>query len=194
MKKILIVDDDTVHRIMLKVNLLDAGYDVIEADDGDQVLPVLAEQEIDLILMDLKMQRMDGLETIHLLREKGRVEPVVVITAFSSVESAVEAMKYGAMDYVTKPVDIEALKHTVAKAIDFEVLREENKELKNDWVNSLILAILSVAVRPCRGFLKHCLLWHHPMPPCLSTENRAQARNSLPLPCITTAVAKRNLL
>ncbi len=130
MKKILIVDDDTVHRIMLKVNLLDAGYDVIEADDGDQVLPVLAEQEIDLILMDLKMQRMDGLETIHLLREKGRVEPVVVITAFSSVESAVEAMKYGAMDYVTKPVDIEALKHTVAKAIDFEVLREENKELK----------------------------------------------------------------
>ncbi len=130
MKTILIVDDDMAHRTMLKVNLSGAGYKIVEADDGDMVLPVLAEQEVDLILMDLKMQRMDGLEALKLLREKGRVEPVVVITAFSSVESAVEAMKYGAMDYVTKPVDIEALKLTVAKALDFEALREENLELK----------------------------------------------------------------
>ncbi len=130
MRKILIVDDDTAHRTMLKVNLSGAGYDIVEADDGDGVLPALAEQDVDLILMDLKMQRMDGIDAIKLLREKGRVEPVVVITAFSSVESAVEAMKYGAMDYVTKPVDIEALKLTVAKALDFEALREENLELK----------------------------------------------------------------
>ncbi len=130
MKKILIVDDDTAHRTMLKVNLLGAGYEIIEADDGDQVLPTLAEHEVDLILMDLKMQRMDGMEALKLLRDKGQVEPVVVITAFSSVESAVEAMKYGAMDYVTKPVDIEALKLTVSKALDFEALREENEELK----------------------------------------------------------------
>ena len=130
MKKILIVDDDTAHRTMLKVNLLGAGYEIIEADDGDQVLPTLAEHEVDLILMDLKMQRMDGMEALKLLRDKGRVEPVVVITAFSSVESAVEAMKYGAMDYVTKPVDIEALKLTVSKALDYEALREENQELK----------------------------------------------------------------
>ena len=130
MKKILVVDDDTAHRTMLKVNLLGAGYEIIEADDGDQVLPTLAEQEVDLILMDLKMQRMDGMEALQLLRKKGRVEPVVVITAFSSVESAVEAMKYGAMDYVTKPVDIEALKLTVARALEYDALQEENKELK----------------------------------------------------------------
>lgn len=130
MKKILIVDDDTAHRTMLKVNLLSAGYEIFEADDGDMVLPALAKQDVDLILMDLKMQRMDGLDAIRLLREKGQVEPVIVITAFSSVESAVEAMKYGAMDYVTKPVDIEALKLTVLKALDFEALREENQELK----------------------------------------------------------------
>jgi len=130
MKKILIVDDDRVHRIMLKVNLKEAGYKVIEADDGDQVLPVLAEHDVDLILMDLKMQRMTGIEAIKLLQKNGRPEPVVVITAFSSVESAVEAMKHGAMDYVTKPVDIESLKLTVAKALDFEALRGENEELK----------------------------------------------------------------
>ncbi len=129
-KKILIVDDDTAHRIMLKVNLTEAGYEVIEADDGDQVLSVLAEHEVDLILMDLRMQRMDGIEAIKLLQKNGRPEPIVVITAFSSVESAVEAMKYGAMDYVTKPMDIESLKLTVARALDFEALRGENEELK----------------------------------------------------------------
>ncbi len=130
MKQILIVDDDKAHRVMLKVNLLDAGYKVVEAEDGDQVLAALQGNQIDLILMDLKMQRMGGIETLQLLHKKGRVEPVVVITAFSSVESAVEAMKYGAMDYVTKPVDIDALKLTVAKALDFDALREENQELK----------------------------------------------------------------
>ncbi len=130
MKKILIVDDDTAHRTMLKANLAGAGYEILEADDGDQVLSILADQTVDLILLDLKMQRMDGVETLRVLRQEGRAEPVVVITAFSSVESAVEAMKHGAMDYVTKPVDIEALKLTVAKALDFESLREENRELK----------------------------------------------------------------
>ena len=130
MKKILIVDDDVAHRTMLKVNLMGAGYEIVEADDGDQVLPALEQEEVDLILMDLKMQRMDGMEALKLLRERGRMEPVVVITAFSSVESAVEAMKQGALDYVTKPVDIESLKLTVAKALDFEALREENQELK----------------------------------------------------------------
>ncbi len=130
MKKILIVDDDTAHRTMLKVNLLGAGYEILEADDGDRVLPVLEDQEVDLILMDLKMQRMDGMEALKLLRDRGRVEPVVVITAFSSVESAVEAMKHGAMDYVTKPVDIDSLKLTVARAMDYDALQEENKKLK----------------------------------------------------------------
>jgi two-component system response regulator HydG len=89
MKKILIVDDDTAHRTMLKVNLAGAGYEILEADDGDRVLDMLEENEVDLVLMDLKMQRMDGMEALKLLRDRGRVEPVVVITAFSSVESAV---------------------------------------------------------------------------------------------------------
>jgi len=130
MKKIIVVDDDTAHRTMLKVNLIEAGYGIVEAEDGDQVLPILTEQSVDLILMDLKMVRMGGIEAIRLLREKGRVEPIIVITAFSSVESAVEAMKYGAMDYITKPVDIEALKLKVSQAFNFEALREENQELR----------------------------------------------------------------
>jgi len=130
MKRILIVDDDSAHRTMLKVNLAEAGYKIAEADDGDQVLPILAEQQMDLILMDLKMSRTGGMEALKLLRDKGRVEPVIVITAFSSVESAVEAMSHGAMDYITKPVDIEALKIKLSQAFNYEALREENQQLK----------------------------------------------------------------
>jgi DNA-binding NtrC family response regulator len=130
MKTLLIVDDDTAHRTMLKANLAAAGYAILEAEDGDLVLPMLAEHEVDLILLDLKMERMDGLETIRELRGRGRMEPVIVITAFSSVESAVKAMKEGALDYVTKPVDIEALKLTLARALDLAHLKAENQELK----------------------------------------------------------------
>ncbi|WP_456385242.1 sigma-54-dependent transcriptional regulator [Desulfolithobacter sp.] len=129
-KTILLVDDDVAHRTMLKVNLEGAGYTILETDDGDQVLPLLWDHDVDLILLDLKMQRMDGLETLSLLREKGRIEPVIVITAFSSVESAVAAMKKGAVDYVTKPVDIEALNLAVEKALHIEALREENAQLR----------------------------------------------------------------
>ena len=130
MKTILIVDDDMAHRTMLKANLAAVDYVILEAEDGDQVLSMLADNEVDLILMDLKMKRMDGLETIREIRARGRMEPVIVITAFSSVESAVAAMKEGALDYVTKPVDIEALKLTLARALDLTQLKTENQELK----------------------------------------------------------------
>ena len=131
MKRILIVDDDLGHRTMLKANLSGAGYAIAEAEDGDQVLEILEALDIDLILLDLKMKRMGGLETIKELRRQGRLEPIIVITAFSSVESAVDAMRKGALDYVTKPLDIEALKLRLERALNVEELRQENQELKN---------------------------------------------------------------
>ncbi len=129
-KTILLVDDDTSHRTMLKANLEAAGYGVVEADDGDRVLPALAGAEVDLILLDLKMKRVDGLEVLELLRREGVYLPVVVLTAFSSVDSAVAAMKAGAFDYVTKPVDIDELKILLERALDFERLQTENELLK----------------------------------------------------------------
>ncbi|MBM9603807.1 sigma-54-dependent transcriptional regulator [Desulfopila inferna] len=127
---ILLVDDDSSHRTMLKVNLESAGFPTLEAQDGDEVLPILAEKEVDLILLDLKMKRMGGLSTLSMLLQSGIKIPVVVITAFSSVESAVEAMKKGAFDYITKPVDIEELKLTISRALNFRTLDEENRSLK----------------------------------------------------------------
>lgn len=128
-KIILLVDDDIGHRTMLKANLAD-DYTIIEADDGDRVVSILAEHHVDLMLLDLKMKRMGGLETLMALKEAAQYLPIIVITAYSSVDSAVEAMKQGANDYITKPVDIEALKLTIAKVFNFTKLQQENKALK----------------------------------------------------------------
>ena len=127
---ILLVDDDQAHRTMLKVNLAAEGYAVNELTDGDEVLPYLKDHEADLILLDMKMTRMDGLITLSVLLQAGFDIPVIVLTAFSSVESAVEAMKKGAYDYISKPVDIEELKIVIERALSFRALSEENKLLK----------------------------------------------------------------
>jgi two-component system response regulator HydG len=129
-KTILLVDDDIGHRTMLKANLAD-DYKIIEADDGDIVLSILANQHVDLMLLDLKMKRMGGIETLTALKEVGEYLPVIVITAFSSVDTAVETMKQGATDYITKPIDIEALKLTLAKVFNFTKLQQGNKQLKS---------------------------------------------------------------
>ena len=128
---ILLVDDDIAHRTMLKVNLGSVGYHVEVVADGDEVLPFLRRHEADLILLDMKMARMDGLATLSILLQAGYTLPVIVLTAFSSVESAVEAMKKGAFDYIVKPVDIEELKLIIERALSFRILSEENKTLKN---------------------------------------------------------------
>jgi DNA-binding NtrC family response regulator len=127
---ILLVDDDDAHRTMLKVNLQGDGYNIEELSDGDEVLPYLKLQEVDLILLDMKMQRMDGLTTLSLLLQAGYDYPVIVLTAFSSVESAVDAMRKGAFDYISKPVDIEELKILIIRALSFRALTDENEQLK----------------------------------------------------------------
>lgn len=127
---ILITDDDLAHRTMLKANLVKAGYRIIEAEDGDEVEAILAAQPIDLLLLDLKMERVQGMETLALLQERNCQVPIIIITAFSSVESAVQAMKQGAFDYITKPIDIEELKLMITRALGYEELKNENRNLK----------------------------------------------------------------
>ena len=127
---ILLIDDDEAHRTMIKVNLTAEGFIVDELSDGDEVLPHLKEQEADLILLDMKMARMDGLTTLSVLLQAGYDIPVIILTAFSSVESAVEAMKKGAYDYISKPVDIEELKILIERALSYRSLSDENRLLK----------------------------------------------------------------
>jgi two-component system response regulator HydG len=130
-ERILLVDDDSAHRTMLKVNLQGEGYTVEELSDGDEVLAYLNNKEVDLILLDMKMERLGGLATLSLLLQAGYDYPVIVLTAFSSVEGAVEAMRKGAFDYISKPVDIEELKLLISRALSFRSLSDENKQLKS---------------------------------------------------------------
>jgi len=128
--QILLVDDDIGHRTMLKLNLERLGYSITEAFDGDEVLAALQKNIFDLILLDLKMARMGGIETLELLGEADIHIPTIVITAFSSIESVVSAMKKGAYDYITKPVDIDNLARILARALEHSSLKTENAYLK----------------------------------------------------------------
>jgi len=127
---ILLVDDDIGHRTMLKLNLEQLGYDIVEVDDGDKVLDAINNNIINLILLDLKMVRMGGIETLEALNEAKVSIPTIVITAFSSIESVVEAMKKGAYDYITKPIDIDNLAHILERTFDHYNLQVENEHLK----------------------------------------------------------------
>jgi len=127
---LLVVDDDTAHRTMLKAHLGGEGYEIVEADDGDVAIHLAREREIDLVLLDLKMKRIGGMEALAAIQKAKPKLPIIIITAFSSVENAVEAMKKGAFDYVTKPVDTVELTLTVERALSFERLQQENDALK----------------------------------------------------------------
>lgn len=130
---ILLVDDDVAHRLMLKVNLSSERYQILEADDGDEVLPLLDRESVELILLDMKMARMDGIETLQALSTSVHAAiPVIMLTAFSSVETAVVAMREGAYDYVAKPIDLDELRLVIEKALGFRDLQQENERLQQE--------------------------------------------------------------
>ena len=129
-KKILIVDDDSSHRLMLKVNMLDKEYEVFEADDGSEAIELVKKDFFDLIIMDIKMKNIDGITALKQIKELSPSIPVMIMTAHSSVKTAVEALKLGATEYFVKPLDMDAVCHSVAKTFDYLELQTENKTLK----------------------------------------------------------------
>ena len=128
--KILIVDDDAAHRKMLTAVLSNEGYDVYEAADGKKAVSAIDESFYDLIIMDIKMKEMDGIEALKQIKQLSPQIPIVMMTAFSSVDTAVDALKSGAFDYLTKPIDIEEVKIIVKKTIKYRRLEQENKYLR----------------------------------------------------------------
>jgi two-component system response regulator HydG len=128
--KILVVDDEESHRIMLKAVLGAEGYMVAEAADGTEALAAVGKGAFDVILLDLRMTSMDGIEALGEIRKISPQVPVLIMTAYASVKTAVEALKAGAFDYLTKPLDIDELKILIEKAMDHYHLRAENLVLK----------------------------------------------------------------
>lgn len=129
---LLIVDDDHAHRTMLRTLLSEWGYGVTEADDGDRAIQLVRERPFDLILMDVRMVRVSGLEALETIKEINPAIPVIIMTAYSSVETAVEALKKGAYDYLTKPLDFEEVKIFMERAMDHRRLKEENRLLRSN--------------------------------------------------------------
>ena len=133
-KHALVVDDEPGLRLMVRAVLEDAGWMVTEAESAGRALKILAETgpEIlpDVMLLDMRMPGMDGMEALGAIRTLAPGLPVVMLTAYGTVGSAVEAMKKGAFDYLTKPVDNEELKTVLAKAHDYARLVLENQNLR----------------------------------------------------------------
>ncbi|MGP0066657.1 MAG: response regulator [Isosphaeraceae bacterium] len=118
---ILIVDDEPNVRLMLRTALESSGYQVREAADGAGCLGHLRASPCDLVVLDLRMPKMDGMETLRRLRAEGNVTPVVMLTAHGSIPDAVMAMRLGAIDFLTKPITPHALRETVADVIRRQV-------------------------------------------------------------------------
>jgi len=127
---ILIVEDEAKMRRLLDLNLADEGYAVHAAADAETGLNIVRQEKIDLVLTDLKLPAMDGLEFLQMVKRTNAAIPVVVMTAYGTVETAVEAMKAGAADYVLKPFPLEEIKLVIRKELDVHRLREENLSLR----------------------------------------------------------------
>jgi two-component system response regulator HydG len=127
---ILVVDDDPGHRIMLKTLLGGWGYRIVDAPDGDKAVEAVEKGPFDLVLMDIRMIQMSGIEALKKIKRRNPAIPVILMTAYSSVETAVEALKEGAYDYLTKPLDFNKLRVTIQLAMEHRSLKEENQLLK----------------------------------------------------------------
>ena len=127
---VLVVDDDPAHRTMLRTLLTGWGYTILEADDGSTAIEKVHEQAFDLILMDIRMLKVSGLQALTEIKAFNPAIPVIIMTAYSSVETAVEALKNGAYDYLTKPLDFDELRFAMERAMDHTQLKEENRLLR----------------------------------------------------------------
>jgi two-component system response regulator HydG len=127
---VLVVDDDSAHRTMLRTLIDGWGYAVSEADDGSTAVEKIKETAFDLVLMDVRMVKVSGLVALETIKAVNPAIPVIIMTAYSSVETAVKALKQGAHDYLTKPLDFDKLKLTIDRAMEHTRLKEENRLLR----------------------------------------------------------------
>ncbi|MGD8397083.1 MAG: sigma-54 dependent transcriptional regulator, partial [Candidatus Eiseniibacteriota bacterium] len=131
-ERILIVEDEKLIRWSIRSRLQDDDYRVVEAESGAQAFKILAEEECDLVLLDFRLPDTTGLDILERIRKEMPELSVVMMTAYGTVESAVQAMKLGAFDYLTKPVNLDELALIVQKALETTVLRREVRRLRSE--------------------------------------------------------------
>lgn len=128
----LVVDDEPKMRQILEFALHGLGYEVTQASDGVEALRVLEHAPMDLVLTDLRMPDMDGLSLLKAIRERGDEVPVIVLTAYGTVETAVEAMKFGAADYIIRPFEIQTVELAVTRTLAVKAVQIENEFLRSE--------------------------------------------------------------
>ena len=127
---ILILDDEQNYLLILEAMLSDEGYTITALSDPETGLAYLDESEVDLVITDMKMPKLTGQDVLEHVKKNFPYIPVIIMTAFGSIESAVEAMKIGAFDYITKPFANEELLLSVTKAAQFAKAQQENRQLR----------------------------------------------------------------
>jgi len=131
-RRILVVDDEAKMRRIIELSLKNMGHSVVQAEDGVEALAALDGAPFDLVLTDLRMPNKDGLELLRELRARGDEVPVIVLTAYGTIESAVEAMKLGACDYIIRPFEMETLELAVSRALALATVQRENRFLRDE--------------------------------------------------------------
>lgn len=131
METILIVDDERNYTLILAAVLEDAGFETLTANSGAEAIDILAQSDVDLVLTDMKMPSMDGIELLEQIKKADSDLPVIMMTAYGTVEKAVEAMQKGAYNYILKPFDNERLVLYVNKAMSMYRVVKENRQLRS---------------------------------------------------------------
>ncbi|MDP9274765.1 MAG: sigma-54 dependent transcriptional regulator [Chloroflexota bacterium] len=136
-RTILVADDDASIRSLLKQLLSDEGYSVVEATTGTEVVEKVKDTNPDLVIMDVRMPELDGIEALSKLKVSSPKTSVLIMTAFGSSNNAIRAMELGAFDYITKPFELDKISHTVKRVIEYQDLTSEVQVLR-DEISSLV--------------------------------------------------------
>ena len=128
----LVVDNEMRMRQILEFALKSMGHEVVQAADGLEALAAIEATHFDLVLTDMRMPRMDGMQLLRELRERGEEVPVIVLTAYGTIETAVEAMRLGASDYIIRPFEIETIELAVTRTLAVSVVQRENRFLRDE--------------------------------------------------------------
>ena len=125
--QVLIVDDDRIHQSMLEKKLLKNRFEVVTCNDGLEAKEEVEQNPVDLIISDYMMPNMDGLKLLETLREDGLEIPFIIITAYGNIDSTMKALKLGATEYLTKPIDSNELILTIQKALNINQIKRDSR-------------------------------------------------------------------
>src|SRR6266508_4429057 len=130
-RTILVADDDASIRSLLQQLLADEGYAVLEAATGTEVVEQVSQANPDLVIMDVRMPELDGIEALQKVKGTAPKTSVLIMTAFGTSNAAIKAMELGAFDYVTKPFELEKISHTIKRAFEYQDLSAEVEVLRD---------------------------------------------------------------